>query len=55
MLTAPGRGVFGLSRFLHDHEVTVVEVDRPKRQNRRKVGKPDPTDAPASRIQADEM
>jgi transposase len=35
----------GLSRFLHDHEVTVVEVDRPNRQNRRKVGKSDPTDA----------
>lgn len=35
----------GLSRFLHDHEVTVVEVDRPNRQTRRKVGKSDPTDA----------
>ena len=35
----------GLSRFLHDHEVVVVEVDRPNRQNRRRVGKSDPTDA----------
>ena len=31
----------GLTRFLHDHEVTVVEVDRPNRQTRRKVGKSD--------------
>ena len=35
----------GLSRFLHDHEITVVEVDRPNRQDRWKVGKSDPTDA----------
>ena len=35
----------GLSRFLHDHEVMVVEVDRQNRQNRRKVGKSDTTDA----------
>jgi transposase len=35
----------GLTRFLHDLEVTVVEVDRPNRQNRRRVGKSDPTDA----------
>ena len=35
----------GLSRFLADHDVTVVEVDRPNRQKRRKVGKSDPTDA----------
>jgi len=35
----------GLSRFFHDHEIVVVEVDRPNRQNRRKVGKSDPTDA----------
>jgi len=35
----------GLARFLHDHEIMVVEVDRPNRQNRRKVGKSDPTDA----------
>jgi len=35
----------GLSRFLSDHDVTVVEVDRPNRQTRRRVGKSDPTDA----------
>ena len=35
----------GLTRFLHDHEVVVVEVDRPNRQTRRRVGKSDPTDA----------
>ena len=35
----------GLSRCLHDHEVTVVEVDRPNRQTRRRVGKSDPSDA----------
>jgi transposase len=35
----------GLSRFLHDHDVPVVEVDRPNRQTRRRVGKSDPTDA----------
>ncbi len=35
----------GLSRVLADHDVTVVEVDRPNRQTRRKQGKSDPTDA----------
>ena len=35
----------GLTRFLRDQEVVVVEVDRPNRQKRRKVGKSDPTDA----------
>ena len=35
----------GLSRFLADHNMTVVEVDRPNRQTRRKQGKSDPTDA----------
>ncbi len=35
----------GLARFLADHDVMVVEVDRPNRQQRRKVGKSDPTDA----------
>ena len=35
----------GLARFLHDHDVEVVEVDRPNRQVRRKHGKSDPTDA----------
>jgi len=38
----------GLSRFLGDHEVSVVEVDRPNRQKRRKEGKSDPTDAVAA-------
>ena len=35
----------GLSRFLTDRDVTVVEVDRPNRQTRRRVGKSDPADA----------
>ena len=35
----------GLSRFLADHDVMVVEVDRPNCQTRRKKGKSDPTDA----------
>ena len=35
----------GLSRFLADHDMMVVEVDRPNRQTRRKQGKSDPTDA----------
>jgi len=35
----------GLSRFLHDLDVDVVEVDRPNRQARRKEGKSDPVDA----------
>jgi len=39
----------GLTRFLADHEVMVIEVDRPNRQKRRKVGKSDPTDALAAR------
>jgi len=38
----------GLTRFLHDQEVVVVEVDRPNRQKRRKEGKSDPTDALAA-------
>jgi transposase len=38
----------GLSRFLTDQEIVVVEVDRPNRQTRRKVGKSDPTDALAA-------
>ena len=35
----------GLSRFLHDLDVDVVEVDRPNRQARCKEGKSDPVDA----------
>jgi transposase len=38
----------GLARFLAGAEVEVVEVDRPNRQTRRKVGKSDPTDAVAA-------
>jgi transposase len=38
----------GLSRFLHDHSVGVVEVDRPNRQLRHREGKSDPTDAVAA-------
>jgi len=38
----------GLARFLADADVAVVEVDRPNRQTRRKVGKSDPTDAVAA-------
>jgi transposase len=35
----------GLARFLAGADVEVVEVDRPNRQQRHKVGKSDPTDA----------
>ena len=35
----------GLTRFLTSQDVEVVEVDRPNRQQRRRVGKSDPTDA----------
>ncbi len=38
----------GLARFLNEAGVEVVEVDRPNRQQRRKVGKSDPTDAVAA-------
>jgi transposase len=38
----------GLTRFLSGAGVEVVEVDRPNRQTRRKVGKSDPTDAVAA-------
>jgi transposase len=38
----------GLSRFLHDHRIEVVEVDRPNRQLRHREGKSDPTDAVAA-------
>ena len=47
MVGVEGTGSWGvgLSRFLHDHEIAVIEVDRPNRQNRRRVGKSDTTDA----------
>jgi len=50
MVGVEGTGSWGvgLARFLHDHEILVVEVDRPNRQNRRRVGKSDPTDAVAA-------
>jgi transposase len=50
MVGVEGTGSWGvgLARFLHDHEVTVIEVDRPNRQSRRKVGKSDTTDAVAA-------
>ena len=38
----------GLARFLHDQDIDTVEVHRPNRQARRKVGKSDPTDAVAA-------
>ena len=38
----------GLARFLHHQEVEMVEVDRPNRQKRRKVGKSDAIDAEAA-------
>ncbi len=38
----------GLARFLTAVDVEVVEVDRPNRQTRRKVGKSDPVDAVAA-------
>ena len=47
MVGVEGTGSWGvgLARFLHDHKIMVVEVDRPNRQDRWKVGKSDPTDA----------
>jgi transposase len=38
----------GITRFLTDAEIPVVEVDRPNRQRRRRRGKSDPTDAEAA-------
>ena len=38
----------GLARFLTAADIEVVEVDRPNRQMRRKVGKSDPVDAVAA-------
>jgi transposase len=39
----------GLTRHLHVNGVDVVEVDRPDRQARRRLGKSDPVDAEAAR------
>lgn len=38
----------GLMRYLHAEGITVVEVDRPNRQHRRRHGKSDPVDAEAA-------
>jgi transposase len=50
MVGVEGTGSWGvgLSRFLRDQDIVVVEVDRPNRQTRRRVGKSDPTDAVAA-------
>ena len=42
-----GTGTYGagLARHLLDHDVEVIEVDRPNRQRRRRAGKSDTTDA----------
>ena len=42
-----GTGTYGagLTRHLLDHDVEVIEVDRPNRQRRRRAGKSDTTDA----------
>ena len=38
----------GLARYLYNEGIVVVEVDRPDRQKRRKLGKSDPIDAEAA-------
>jgi transposase len=38
----------GLARYLHREGIEVVEVDRPNRQTRRRLGKSDPVDAVAA-------
>jgi transposase len=38
----------GLARYLHEVGIQVVEVDRPNRQTRRRLGKSDPIDAEAA-------
>jgi len=45
-----GTGTYGagLARHLLTHDVTVIEVDRPNRQRRRRTGKSDPADAVAA-------
>ena len=40
--------VLGLTRFLRDKQIAVVEVSRPNRQARRRHGKSDPADAEAA-------
>jgi transposase len=45
-----GTGTYGsgLARFLHEHDIKIVEVDRPNRQMRRHRGKTDFVDAEAA-------
>jgi transposase len=45
-----GTGAYGagLARHLMGEGITVIEVDRPNRQRRRRLGKSDPTDAEAA-------
>lgn len=45
-----GTGAYGagLARHLASEKITVIEVDRPNRQRRRRRGKSDPTDAEAA-------
>jgi len=47
LIGVEGTGSYGagLTRHLLNHHVTVVEVDRPNRQRRRRTGKSDPHDA----------
>ncbi|GAA0899683.1 hypothetical protein GCM10009574_084960 [Streptomyces asiaticus] len=50
MVGVEGTGAYGagLARYLREHEVTVVEIDRPDRKTRRWQGKSDPVDAEAA-------
>jgi transposase len=50
LIGVEGTGSYGagLTRYLHDDGVRVVEVDRPNRQRRRRRGKSDPQDAIAA-------
>lgn len=45
-----GTGAYGagLTRFLHERGIVVIEVNRPNRQHRRRHGKSDPADALAA-------
>jgi transposase len=50
LIGVEGTGSYGagLTRHLLSHQVTVVEIDRPNRQRRRRTGKSDPHDAVAA-------
>ncbi|GED88725.1 IS110 family transposase [Streptomyces sp. 6-11-2] len=50
MVGVEGTGAYGagLARYLREHDVTVVEIDRPDRKTRRWQGKSDPVDAEAA-------